>query len=113
MNELHVIGIGWRGWHGKGKGVSVTTYDATPAGGEGLAKECVDGALVYDASQADDDAFAKLVVNGPMVNPSMDPDEAEGYGSFDYVGINVYRRLLSEVPGMRLGTVQSGKIVWD
>lgn len=101
-----------------------------------------EGCIVYDAEHADDDAFARLIISGPMVEPSLAPDavdrfsdrygaasmmpglsgsfatiaalaQSDHYTGLDYVGIGVYRRLLATVPGMRLGTVRNGAVVWD
>jgi hypothetical protein len=104
--------------------------------------EAIDGALVYDAREADPDAFTRLIVSGPMVNPALDPAEvsafvdryaavrmapmlggeyaqlaeaaqAPTYTGLDYVGVAVYRELLRTVPGIKLGTVRAGVVIWE
>lgn len=109
----------------------------------GYLHGAIDGCLIYDASQADDAAFSRLVISGPIVNPELGPDEVSKFertdtlrimlpglgGSFqtlaaialadqtfsglDYVGVNVYRALLSQVPGIKIGTVTNGIITWE
>lgn len=37
----------------------------------------------------------------------------EGYSSLDYVGVGVFERLLRKVPGVRIGKVRKGKVVWE
>ena len=35
------------------------------------------------------------------------------FSGLDYVGVGVYERLLREVPGVKFGRVQRGRIVWE
>jgi hypothetical protein len=108
----------------------------------GYLQDAIDGALVYDAAGADPDAFIDFVYSGPMVNPALDPAEvdtfsdrytagrmaphldgafstiatlatAPTYRGLDSVGVAVYRSLLEQVPGVKIGTVRNGAIVWD
>lgn len=34
------------------------------------------------------------------------------YGGMDKVGVGIYEKLLSEIPGVKLGRVVNGKVVW-
>jgi len=109
----------------------------------GYLAEAVDGCLIYDASEADARAFTAFILSGPMVDPKLQPGEIARFtdqaaaarmaplmsGGFktlatraatdrdfhglDSVSVSVYRGLLAAVPGMKLGTVQGGVIVWD
>lgn len=131
-----VIGQGKNGWHAKGENVS-------SSGGtlEEYLKEAFEGALVYDASGADTAKFVSFVVNGPMVDPKLGISEVNkfnlhdnmrnmlpalgggfktiaqntlnGYCSLDTVGVGVFKELMKEIPGMKLGHAHSGKVIWD
>ena len=100
--------------------------------------------MIYDAKDADPDAFTRLILSGPMVNPAMPPmghdrfndryrlgTMAQGlegafkalavetlsnpqYSGLDYVGVGIYRELLRQVPGTKLGTIhEGGRIEWE
>ena len=137
-----IVGRGKAGWHALGMSGphEVSSSGGTC---EGYASDSPDGTLVYDAEEADYSAFVKLVCGGPIVRPNLMPHEVQRFGaadkatlfgmlpalkggfatiaaiaatdlsSLDYVGVGVYEALLREVPGVRFGRVQSGKVVWE
>jgi hypothetical protein len=37
----------------------------------------------------------------------------ERFGGLDYVGVGVYEALLRKVPGVRIGHVLAGAVVWE
>lgn len=131
-----VIGRGKVGWHAKSEscsssGGTLATY----------LKEADEGALVYDAEDAEYSAFVNLTLHGPMVKVSLPAGEIEGFkdkealarmlpgleggfrtialsnmagvSSLDYVAIDIYEGLLRGVPGMKIGHVRNGSIVWE
>lgn len=108
----------------------------------GYLSGAVEGCLVYDAAEADREAFTHLVLSGPMCDPELAPgtvnrftDQTTAarmapwlggafqqiaaaaqdpeYGGLDYVAVDVYRTLLAKVPGIKLGTVRAGVVVWE
>ncbi len=136
----HVVGRGFNGWHATKPDTSLSGAYGENRGAE-LAAEAIEGALVYDAKDADYSAFMALILRGPMLCCRCEPTEVDsfsdhaalavmlpglsdgfesiaktalaGYSSLDKVGVDVYRGLLAKIPGVRLGKVTDGKIVWD
>ena len=39
--------------------------------------------------------------------------QAEGFSGLDYVGVGVYEALLRTVPGIKIGHVHNGEVVWE
>jgi hypothetical protein len=126
-----VIGKGFSGWHANGKTygnckTNTSTYDPSEACLVRFAIDGEEGALVYDASGSDEEEFTKLIISGPMVNVDLPSqscqrlfEEVTPYStevklsSIDYVSPDVYREMLSKIPGVRLGHIEGGKVVWE
>jgi hypothetical protein len=141
--EYVAIGRGLAGWHAKGvsqEGHEVSSSGGTFAG---YVAQAVDGALVYDGQEADEDAFTAFVIRGPMIGPKLPAGsvhrftdhgtaaamlpglsdefaalasmaQAPEFSGFDLVAPDVYRALLvARVPGVKVGTVRGGAVVWD
>ena len=110
-----VIGRGKCGWHAE-----AATGLCSSSGGafDSYLSEAIDGALVYDADGADYDTFASLVISGPMCKPSQgderpyDPAKKWGYGSFCYVSVETYERLLRRIDDVKIGHVKGGVVEW-
>jgi hypothetical protein len=117
-----VIGRGKAGWHAQLKNIS-------SSGGslEKYISEAIENCLVYDADLVDYDMFWNAVVKGPMVDLSLsqntvdkfvenvkrEPLSNENYGSFDKVSLDIFERLLRQLPGMRIGRVTHGQVTWE
>lgn len=100
-----------------------------------------DGTPIYDAIEADDASFVDFVYTGPMVDPSLKAGEIKRFqdhltlermipgmggafkalgeaeleypGSMDFVAVDVYMAtLIRKVPGVKVGKVVSGAVVW-
>ena len=39
--------------------------------------------------------------------------QSRAYTGLDYVGVGIYKDLLRKVPGMKIGHVLNGKVVWE
>jgi hypothetical protein len=128
--KWQIIGRGWVGWHAAAVNVSSSggqlepyAYGSTPCAG--YAAEAEDGALVYDASEAERDAFARLIIAGPMPTPGLESGMmVRGFGSgpqpwdgeihgLDRVALDVYERLLRQVPGVKFARVRGGQVQWE
>ncbi len=118
----HVIGRGFNGWHATGINVRSSGGDLMPytywtgAACAGYAAEAVEGALVYDAKHLRDDqdaalAFVKHVVTGPMLKPELTEDE--GQTAFSFVTVKTFESLLRQIPGIKIGRVINGNVVWE
>jgi hypothetical protein len=138
-----IIGRGRCGWHSDGiydeEGNTVSSSGGTL---EKYVAEARDGTPVYDASDADLNSFAKLVISGPILKVDLEPGTIQKFGdkkamlgmlpaleggfktlavmclsdlaSMDYIATDVYLTMLREqVSGVRFGTVQGGKVVWE
>jgi hypothetical protein len=139
FNGWHAVGINVRS---SGGDLENGTY-WTGAPTTGYRFQCVPDALIYDASEAEYSVFARLVISGPMVDPALAPDAgsrfgdretaarmapglsgdlqtvammaaAPTYGGLDTVGVNIYRDLLSRVPGIKIGRIDAdGTVIWQ
>ena len=128
-----VIGRGKAGWHATGKYWQGNRWSHCSVSGmvgpDDHAGEA-EGALVYDADAAPYDAFAHVVFSGPMADNTIPAGMVErAFGTWprtfetydpaspprglDSVAVDVYERILREVPGVRFGRVVSGKVVWE
>jgi hypothetical protein len=124
-----IIDKGWGGWHAMGRGGNSSTLELN-AGDDylsELAKDGEEGALVYDASQADMAQYIRLVCTGPSVGVNLpfrscqelDSQDIISYDKhkpsrrLDYVSVDVYREMLSKISGVRLGHIESGRVVWE
>src|SRR5262249_41280187 len=132
-----IIGRGKAGGHAAAHNVSSSGGTL-----EGYVARARDGALVYDADGAEYDAFVDLVISGPMVDVDLPAgavkrftdgetaarmvDGLEGafktlavlaqdarFGGLDYVAVDVYEALLGRVPGVKIGHVRDGVVIWD
>lgn len=132
-----VIGRGFAGWHAAKHNVSSSGGDLLPTTfwtGKvcpGYLAEAAEGALVYDAAhlEADDEqarAFTHHVYNGPMVAPELPPGtvrplwqatrpyvKGEDCGSLGSVSVDIYADLLRAIPGMKVGFVRKGEVIWE
>jgi hypothetical protein len=141
--KYYVVGRGLAGWHAKGINVSSSGGDLDNGvywTGEptiGYRHEAVDGALIYDAIDADPDAFTRFIISGPMVDPKLPAGGVDrgtlaamvpgleaflglgvaaldpAYSGLDNVAVDVYRELLRAIPGIKLGTITGGVVVWE
>ena len=117
-----VIGRGKAGWHAR-----VANISSSGGSLEKYVSEAADNCLVYDADLVDYDMFWNAVVKGPMVDLSLsqntvdkfvenikrEPLADENYRSFDKVSVDVFEKLLRQLPGIRLGRVVNKKVVWE
>lgn len=136
-----VIGRGKVGWHARGFDDDKNAVSSNGGSLEEYLKEAVVGCMVYDALNADHDAFIKYVYCAPILDLALKPNEVRHFqdhkvltailpalggafetigqiglnniGSIDSVGIDVMRALLAKIPGIRLGIVISGRVVWQ
>ena len=109
----------------------------------GYRQEAIEGALVYDAAHLESDpvaskAFTHLVFAGPMFSPSLRPNEIVHFsigakrvdivyddrditfgfegamvGSLDSVGVDIFKKLLKQVPGIKLGKIVKQEVIWE
>lgn len=138
IGKYKVIGRGFCGWHAQNDDTSSSGGTL-----EGYLEKAEEGTFVYDARDADRRAFTKLIISGPMIDTKLNPDEYEKFnhresaknmipmmeGAFktyltaavedetfsglDCVGVNVYKRLLQKIPGVKVGYVKNGKVEWE
>lgn len=133
-----VIGRGKVGWHAQSESCSSSggTFD-------GYVSKAEEGALVYDAEDADYGAFVKMTIAGPMLKLSLAAGQVQKFGelereamvrmapglggsaltiaamavcgltSLDFVALDIYEGLLRNVPGMKVGHVRDGRVVWE
>lgn len=122
--------------------VSCSSYDTREEQLNKFVADAEDGALVYDASKAgpefetmvisgpmfdpklppdgvnrftkDDRAtmFRMIPGLGGAFKDIAKAGMSEAYCGLDMVGSKIYEELLSVVPGVRIGHVQDGKVVW-
>ena len=143
MSKQYVlIGRGKNGWHADGMYDKDSTFSSTGGTLDGYISEAPEGCPVYDCEESDYDAFAKLVIGGPMHQAGLPPGTIDSFGkrkallgmlpglqdgfktlatmalaglsSLDFVATDVYLQLLrGQVPGVKIGKVVQGKIVWE
>jgi len=117
-----IIGRGKAGWHAQLKNIS-------SSGGslEKYISEAIENCLVYDADSVDYDIFWDSVVKGPMLDLNLSPNTVhkfienvvrapqsdENYNGFDKVGIEAFEKLLRKLPGIKMGRVNNGQVVWE
>lgn len=98
-------------------------YDAASADYSAFAKMVIHGPMLNLRLAPDEyEPFGKaaraLLLD---VAPSMDGSfqavaklaERPDFKGFDYVGVGIYEALLREVPGIRIGHVNNGAVVWE
>jgi len=137
-----LIGRGKAGWFAEGHSEdgSVTT-SASRGTLDGYVKEANEGALVYDAEGADDDEYTHFILRGPIVDTRLAPGMVDtfketkaltemlpglqdgfrtlalaslaGVSSLDRVSVDVYEKLLRAIPGVKIGKVEGGSVVWE
>lgn len=120
--QWYVIGRGFSGWHATGIAVRSSAGSCNE-----YAKEAFEGALVYDAMHLHDNetlrnAFVDLIIKGPMCDPALPPEGVKRwikgerghiYRALDCVGVRVYDRLLRSIPGIKMGYVRKGEVMWE
>jgi hypothetical protein len=79
--------------------------------------EAIEGCLVYDALHLEDDdvasrAFIKLVVSGPMVDLGRTEDELP-LTAMSWCTAKTFEKNLRQIPGIKIGFVKQGVIVWE
>lgn len=123
--DWKLIGRGKGGGHASGLSDG---YATSGSGGtiEDYAQQAKNGTPVYDAMEADDAAFIRHVYSGPIADPKLPAgtvglfmggskpySTTERIGALDTVSLDVYLWLLfRNVPGVRIGVVQSGAVQW-
>lgn len=131
-----LIGRGFAGWHATGTSIVGGKACRTDSSGGGWELEryletAEDGALVYDAAHLEADpatyaAYVTHVVKGPMANPELPAGHIQGVispakkwqgekiRSLDTVALDIFERLLRELPGdVKIGRVKDGKVNWS
>jgi hypothetical protein len=117
-----VIGRGKAGWHAR-----VSNISSSGGALEKYVSEAVENCLVYDADNVDYDMFWDIVVKGPMADTSL-PEKTvkkfienetrlvtdqEQFRAFDSVSLDVYETILRQLPGMKIGRVTHGRVIWE
>lgn len=138
FNGWHATGIDVSG---SGGNLEPYTYSGKPV--PGYLAEAVEGALVYDAEAAGDAfvrhvmngpmVSPKLPADGVerfsqkdretalMMAPALGGGyqtlavmaQSESYSGLDRVGVGVFAGLLRQIPGVKVGKVVKGAVVWE
>lgn len=143
MKKYKIIGRGFNGWHAQSDNGGLSgaygnnacdriaeeavdgalVYDAKMSDFEAFYKLIMSGPMV-DTSLADDEtnpftdaqresARAMLSGLGGGFKTLATIAQDKSYGGLDYVSVNVYEKLLRNVPGVRFGRVHNGKVEWE
>ncbi len=141
MDRILYISRGFAGWHAEGLSKDGNRFSSSGGTLEDYLQQAAEGCMVVDAENADYSTYAKHVIAGPMLDVSLDPGSVKrfqdrealafmlpglggsfktvaslnlsGLSSLDYVGADVYRQLVRQIPGIKLGKVQDGRIDWE